>query len=90
MGWQQKHGKAKGRKVLEVEQKLTDLSSHRQVVHIHSAVKEGLETVFLNQFQLATVHLHLNLSFPKVRLAWDRAESSSSSSPRSASALGAS
>lgn len=42
------------------------LSAHSQAVHIHPTVKEGLETVFLNQFQLATAHLHLTPSFPKV------------------------
>jgi len=42
------------------------VSTHSQAAPIHPTAKEALETVFLNHVQLATAHLHLNLSFPKV------------------------
>lgn len=59
-------GQGKGKEGVRTRAEMCgSVSPHRQGVHIHPAVQEGLETVFLNQFWLATAQLHLNISFPK-------------------------
>lgn len=54
------------------------VSAQSQAVHVHPAVKEQMETAFLNQFQLATTHLPLKLSFPKVWKTWDKKKTGAS------------
>lgn len=82
-------GQGKGKEGIRMEQNRVDLCLQSQAVHIHPAVKEGMETALLNQFQLATTHLHLKLSLPKVWKTRDKAENRYIN-PRSASLLGAS